>query len=159
MGNLPLIGDILRQQTSLLTDITQRVRHQLESEPTIIKPHKPTFGNSKIKVFSFATAASILAMITAWLVMQDVYQQPHPITVVDKSRSQTEINKPVTPILVSHPHSTHSYPHIAAEDMNNYLFFHNFHNYHKDFPAEKAAHGQSSVYVYPVTDIHDKYGR
>ncbi|MCB1986092.1 MAG: sigma-E factor negative regulatory protein [Burkholderiales bacterium] len=153
-----LIGDILRKQTSVSTDITQRVRYQLKSEPIIFKPNKSAFGNSKIKVFSFATAASIVAMVTAWFMMQDVYQQSHPITMVDQSKIQTETIKPVTPVLVSHPQSLRSYPRMVSEDMNNYLFFHNFHNYHKDFPAGTTAHGQS-VYVYPVTDFHDKYGQ
>ena len=153
-----LIGDMLRQQTSLSSDITQRVSQQLESEPIVLKPHKTTFGHSKIKVFTYATAASIVAMVTVWLVMEDVGQQQGPIFVAEQAKKQVEMDRPLTPVMVSHPQPTRSYPHVAVEDMNNYLFYHNFHNFHKDFPAGTAAHGQS-VYIYPVTDFHDKYGQ
>lgn len=150
-----LIGDILRQQTPLSTDITHRVKQQLESEPIVYKPQKTTFGYSKIRVFSYATAASIVAMATVWLVMQDDYQQTHSIIVADQQKSQSETNKSVKPVQVSHSQSTRSSPHIAPEEMNNYLFFHNFHNYHKDFPG-MAVQGQP-VYMYPTKDFHDKY--
>lgn len=153
-----LIGDTLRQHTSFSADITQRVSQQLKSEPTVFIPQKITSGHSKLKVFSFATAASIVAMVTAWVVMEDTYQQQRPTIVAEQTKNQVELDRPLTPVLVSHPQSTRAYPYMAAEDMDNYLFYHNFHNFHKDFPVGTAAHGQS-VYIYPVTDFHDNYGQ
>ncbi|HBV21491.1 MAG TPA: sigma-E factor negative regulatory protein [Nitrosomonas sp.] len=155
-----LIGDILRQSstTTLSTNITQRVRLQLESEPTVLSPIKPASRSNKTKVFAFATAASVVGMISAWLVMYDVYQESHPVMVVDHSKIQAEADQPMTPMLVSHPPKAVSYSHIPVENMNNYLFFHNFHN---EFAPGRAVHDQS-VYIYPVTDFHDnhkKYGR
>ncbi len=158
-----LIGDILRQPETLPANITQRVKQKLESEPILLKPNKVAkvaLGNSKIKVFTFAAAASIFAMVAAWLVMHDVNQQPYPPMIAEKSQGQSETDRSVTSatMLVSHPQSSHSYQSIPIEDMDNYLFFHNFHNFHNDFPSEVAAHGQP-VYIYPVTDFHDTYGR
>ncbi|PTN12642.1 sigma-E factor negative regulatory protein [Nitrosomonas aestuarii] len=151
-----LIGDILRQSsTTLSTNFTQRVRLQLDSEPTVFSPIKSASGSNKTKVFAFATAASVVAMVSAWLVMHNVYQESQPIMVVDHSKIQTETDQPMTPVLVSHPSRAVSYSHIPVENMNNYLFFHN------EFAPGRAVHEQS-VYIYPVTDFHDnhkKYGK
>ena len=155
-----LIGDSLRQPELPSVNITQRVKQQLESEPVFLKPNKTTRSHPKVKVFAYATAASVVAMFTAWLAMNDVYQQSHPTQLVEQSQDHPEISsdRSVTPMLVSHPNTVNTFPHSSAEEMNTYLLYHNFQNYHKELPPEAAQQGQP-VYIYPVTDFHDKYGR
>ncbi|SER08868.1 sigma-E factor negative regulatory protein RseA [Nitrosomonas sp. Nm51] len=165
-----LIGDILRQPDTFPTNLTRRVRQQLAVEPTVLKPSKRTYGNSRTKVFAFATAASVFAMVTAWLVMNDVYLQTQPIVVADQSNAApAEVDKPATSMLVSHPQTArpyqaaHPYPNASAEEMSSYLFYHNFQNHYKDFSSGQATHSGQSVYIYPATDsrdnFHDQYGR
>lgn len=150
-----LIGDTLRQSTALSTNLTQRVRQQLESEPALFKSENKSHGTSNVKAFAFATAASVLAMVSGWLIFQNVvYHQPQPMMMVDQTKIQKETQRPLTPMKVSHPAAT-SYPHMSADDINSYLFFHNF---HKEFTPGVSAHDQS-VYIYPVTESHNEYGR
>ncbi|SEN08188.1 sigma-E factor negative regulatory protein [Nitrosomonas marina] len=166
-----LIGDVLRQPDTSPADLTYRVRQQLETEPTVLTPNKPVYRNSKTKVFAFATAASVVAMVTAWFVMHDVYLQTQPVVVADQSRSQVDTDRPVGSgsMLVSHPQTarpyqvTHPYPNTSAEEMNNYLFYHNFQNHYKELSSGHAKYGSQSAYIYPVTgahdNFHDQYGR
>ncbi len=155
-----LIGDYIRQPELPLTDVTQRIQQRLESEPVFLKPNpgKPIYR--KTKVFAYATAASVVAMVTAWLAMNDVYQQSHPIQVADQSRDHQEmgIERSTAPLFVSHPNTATTFPHVSVDEMDQYLLYHNFQNYRDELPPEAARQGQS-VYIYPVTDLHDKYGR
>ncbi|MCB1948611.1 sigma-E factor negative regulatory protein [Nitrosomonas sp.] len=165
-----LIGDILRQPDTLPTNLTQRVRQQLDTEPTVLRPNKPIRENSKTKVFAFATAASVVAMVSAWLVMNDVYLQTQPIVVAEQSNNPAEVDKPAaTSMLVNHPQvvrpyqAAHPYLNASAEEMSNYLFYHNFQNHYKDSSSGQVIHSGQSTYIYPVTDsrdnFHNQYGR
>ncbi len=109
-----LIGDFLRQSDTPSIDITQRVRQRLESEPILLKPRpsKTSYNHSKTKIFGYATAASVVAMFTAWTVMYDVYEQSQPVLVADQARTQAESDgdRQVTPMLVSHPSAIQTFP-------------------------------------------------
>lgn len=154
-----LIGDTLRRSATLTTNITQRVSQQLQSEPTVFAPVKPKSRHTKANVFAFATAASVVAMVSAWLVMQNVYQQSQPIMLADQPKIQTDTNRSLSPVMVSHPQvNKPSYPLISEEEMNNYLFFHNFHNFHKEFSPGTLTRDHS-VHIYPVTETHNEYDR
>jgi sigma-E factor negative regulatory protein RseA len=169
-----LIGDTLRQSSNLTTNVAKRVSRQLASEPILLVPetlrkpsnqawkshqHQTTekikSGSSKTKVFAFATAASLFAMISTWVVMQNVYQQSHPIIVAEQSRVQTETNQLHVPMNVLHTSGGNQYPYVSNGDMTNYLYFHSFH--------KELSPGSTIIkhpaYVYPVTQSTDNYGR
>jgi len=167
-----LIGDTIRKSPNLTTNVTERVSERLSSEPTLLAPvftskqsnqtHSSSSsfntnktGNSKIKVFAFATAASLVAMISTWLVMQNVYQQSHPAMVAETSKMQVESDKLPVPVQVIHSPVGNQYPYFPAEDMTTYLYFHNFHKELSPGPAIN----RKPAYIYPATDFQDNYGR
>lgn len=72
-----LIGDALRQSSRLSMDLSSSVSHKLESEPTVLSPHTSKIHNQqKHKVFAFATAASVIAMVSGWFIMTNLYGPP-----------------------------------------------------------------------------------
>lgn len=171
-----LIGDTLRQSSNLTTNVTERVSRQLASEPKLLisasqrkssnQAHqlhsfseKNKSGSSKIKVFAFATAASLFAMISTWLVMQNVYQQSHPTIVAEQSRTQTGTDLSHAPMNVLHSSTGNQYPYIPNSDnsdMTTYLYFHNF---HKELSPGPTLIRHPVYNIYPVTDSTDNYGR
>jgi len=167
-----LIGDSLRKSPNLTTDITKRVNERLVSEPALLvpafpekpiqqtrvspqspSPHKS--GSSKVRVFAFATAASFLAMISTWLVMNHVYQQSHPMMVAETTRMPVEKEKLSMPVKVMHAPAVNQYPYFQADDMTTYLYFHNF---HKELSPGPAINRQPA-HIYPIADFQDNYGR
>lgn len=174
-----LIGDTMRQSSHLTTNVAKRVSRQLASEPMILVPEtlrksfnqsslqshqqqnakeiKP--GNSKTKVFAFATAASLFAMLSTWVVMQNVYQQSHPAIVAEQSRMQPGVDQPHYPMNVLHTSGGSHYPYVSNNDMTNYLYFHNF---HKELSPGPALIRHPALY-HPATESTDKstdnYGR
>lgn len=151
-----LIGDTLRQSTGLSTNLSQRVRQQLIDEPTVLKPENHSTGTSNVKAFAFATAASVFALVSGWLIMQNIYQQPQqPMMMVDRANMQKETERPMAPVQVSHPTAELSFPHKTADDINSYLFFHNF---HKEFSPAASTRDQA-IHIHPVTEIQNEYGR
>lgn len=173
-GIYHLIGDSLRQSSSLAIDVSRQVSKQLASEPVLIAPQSeikqpsplpqssPPYppvtpvksGSSKARVFAFATAASFLAMISTWLVMHNVYQQSHPVMVAEQSRMQPGVDQPHAALPVLHSPGN-QYPYVSNSDMTNYLYFHNFHKELSPVPVISS----QPAYVYPVTDFQDNYGR
>ncbi|MCW5619212.1 MAG: sigma-E factor negative regulatory protein [Nitrosomonas sp.] len=168
-----LIGDTLRQSSNLTTNVTERVNRQLASEPTLLisaslrKSSNPAYqsrsfseknksGSSKIKVFAFATAASLFAMISTWLVMQNVYQQSHPVIVAEQSRIQAGTDLSHVPMSVIHSPTGSQYPYIPNGDITTYLYFHNF---HKELSPGPALVRHPVYNIHPVTDSTDNYGR
>ncbi len=169
-----LIGDTLRQSSNLTMNVAGRVRRQLVSEPILLVPetlrkssnqawkshhHQTTekikSGNSKTKIFAFATAASLFAMISTWVVMQNVYQQSHPIIVAEQSRTQAGTDQLHVPMNVLHTSGGNQYPYVSNGDMTNYLYFHSF---HKELSLGSTI-VKHPAYVYPVTESTDRYGR
>ena len=169
-----LIGDTLRQSSNLTTNVARRVSRQLASEPIHLVPEtlrkssnqpsrqshqqqttekiKPR--SSKTKVFAFATAASLFAMISTWVVMQNVYQQSHPVIVAEQSRIQGGADQSHVPMNVLHTSGGSQYPYVSNGDMTNYLYFHNF---HKELSPGPAIIKHPALY--PVTESTDNYGR
>ncbi len=168
-----LIGDTLRQSSNLTTNVTERVNKRLASEPTLLIPaslrkspnpayqshafsEKNKSGSSKIKVFAFATAASLFAMISTWLVMQNVHQPSHPIIVAEQSRMQTGADLSHAPMNVLHSPTGNQYPYIPNSDITTYLYFHNF---HKELSPGPTLIRHPVYNMYPVNDATDNYGR
>lgn len=170
-----LIGDTLRQPSNLATNVARRVSRQLASEPILLVPetlrkssnqtsrqtHKQQTTeeikprNSRTKVFAFATAASLLAMISTWVVMQNVYQQSHPAIVAEQqTQMQIGADQSHVPMNVLHTSGGSQYPYVSNGDMTNYLYFHNF---HKELSPGSALIKHPALY--PVTESTDSYGR
>jgi sigma-E factor negative regulatory protein RseA len=148
-----LIGDTLRQSTKLSTNISHHVNKQLISEPTILAPTISTPKYPKNKVFAYSVAASVVAMVTAWFGLQNVYV-PQQTLVADQSNIESNMSTPA--IMVSAPPvstlpSNLIYQHPPAE-INDYLFV------HREFSPGTITRGQTT-YVHPVVESHGSYGR
>ena len=142
-----LIGDTLRRSTKLSTNISQSVSTKLATEePTVLEFNQSK--HRKSKVFSFAIAASVIAMATTWLSLQSIYQ-PQQTIVADQSN--TERNIPAGPIIVSTPPVVHAHRLDPAE-MNDYLFVHGA------LLPGTTSNGLIN-YVHPVTSSQESYGR
>jgi len=169
-----LIGDTLRQSSNLTTNVAKRVSRQLASEPILLVPEilkkssnqawrshqhqaveKIKSGNSRTKVFAFATAASLFAMISTWVVMQNVYQQSHPVIVAEQSRMQAGTDQLHAPMNVLHTSGGNQYPYVSNGDMTNYLYLHSF---HKELSPGSTT-TKHPAYVYPLIESTDNHGR
>lgn len=142
-----LIGDTLRQSSKLAMNISSDVSQKLKAEPTVLSPNISNLEKKlKRKVYAFSVAASVIAMVSAWLVMQNSHE-PQQIFMAE----QPNHNLTIAPIPVSSPPAIHYYPHPPIE-INDYLFV------HREFSPGVTMRGQVTN-VNSVTEYHERYGR
>jgi len=148
-----LIGDSLRQSSRLSMNISPSVSKKLKSEPTVFSPVASMTSTSntkkqRYKVFAFSIAASVVAMVSGWLVMQNIYEPP---TLLIAEQTNRESNLNVAPAMVSTPPSIHNFSHPPIE-MNDYLFV------HREFSPGVTPRGHVTT-VNSATEYHERYGR
>ena len=145
-----LIGDALRQSTRLSMNISSSVSHKLKAEPTILSPISSRSGGKKQthKVLAFSMAASVIAMVSGWVIMNNLYK---PQQVIVAEQSKRDNNLVTSPVVVSSPSLIHNYSHPPIE-MNDYLFV------HREFSPGITMNGQVTN-VNNVTEYHERYGR
>ncbi|MBS0298775.1 MAG: sigma-E factor negative regulatory protein [Proteobacteria bacterium] len=145
-----LIGDALRQSTRLSMNISSGVSQKLKTEPTILSPNisHTTEKKQTRKVLAFSMAASIVAMVSGWVIMNNLYK-PQQMIVADQSKRDN--NLAASPVPVSSPPLIHNYSHPPIE-MNDYLFV------HREFSPGITMNGQVTN-VNSVTDYQERYGR
>ena len=143
-----LIGDTLRQSSRLSMNISSSVSQKLKTEPTILSPNVSNIEKKlKRKIYAFSVAASVIAMISAWLVMQNLHE-PQQIIMAEQPNHN---NLTIAPSIVSSPPTIHNYPHPPIE-INDYLFV------HREFSPGGTMRGQITN-VNSVTEYHERYGR
>ena len=148
-----LIGDTLRQSSKLSMNISSGVSQRLKAEPTVLSPNISNLEKKlKRKVYAFSVAASVIAMVSAWLVMQNLHE---PQQIIMAEQPNYNHNLSIAPIPVSsspaiHNHS-HPHPHPPIE-INDYLFV------HREFSPGVTMRGQATN-VNSVTEYHERYGR
>jgi sigma-E factor negative regulatory protein RseA len=143
-----LIGDTLRQSSRLSMNISSSVSQKLKTEPTILSPNVANIEKRiKRKIYAFSVAASVIAMISAWLVIQNLHE-PQQIIMAEQPNHN---NLTIAPTIVSSPPAIHNYPHPPIE-INDYLFV------HREFSPGVTMRGQITN-VNSVTEYHERYGR
>ena len=144
-----LIGDTLRQSSKLSMNISSGVSQRLQAEPTVLSPNISNLEKKlKRKVYAFSVAASVIAMVSAWLVMQNLHE---PQQIIMAEQPNYNHNLSIAPITVSSPPAIHNYPHPPIE-INDYLFV------HREFSPGGTMRGQVTN-VNSVTEYHERYGR
>ena len=148
-----LIGDAMRQSSRLSMNISPGVSQKLKSEPTILSPIVSTTSQSNTrkqsyKVFAFSIAASVIAMVSGWMVMQNIYE---PRTIMVAEQINRESNSNAAPVMVSTPPANHNFSHPPIE-MNDYLFV------HREFSPGVTLRGHVTN-VNSAAEYHERYGR
>lgn len=146
--NYHLIGDALRQSSRLSMNISFHVNQKLESEPiTALFPDaSKIFRRQKPKVFALSVAASMMVMITAWIMMDDTTSEPQQSIVAENSTQDN--NVAVVPEMISPPTSLNNYPPV---EINDYL------SVHREFSPGTDMRGQ--VTNVNSTEYREKHGR
>lgn len=148
-----LIGDTLRQSSKLSMNISSGVSQRLKAEPTVLSPNISNLEKKlKRKVYAFSVAASVIAMVSAWLVMQNLHE---PQQIIMAEQPNYNHNLSIAPIPVSSssssPPAIHNHSHPPIE-INDYLFV------HREFSPGVTMRGQATN-VNSVTEYHERYGR
>lgn len=144
-----LIGDTLRQSCRLSMNISSSVSQKLKAEPTVLSPNIFTTEKKlKRRLYAFSVAASVIAMVSAWLVMQNLHE-PQRIIMAEQPNHNNTLS--IAPIVVSSPPLIHNYPHSPIE-INDYLFV------HREFSPGGTMRGQVTN-VNSMTEYHERYGR
>lgn len=113
-----LVGDALRQSSRLSMNMSSSVSQKLKTEPTVLFPNNTSSipKQQKHKVFAFSMAASVVALISAWMIMHNSsYESPQSI-VAENSNQDSSLT--VVPVMVSSPASFSNYP---PAEINDYL--------------------------------------
>lgn len=143
-----LIGDTLRKSSRLSMNISSSVSQKLINEPTVLSPNVTSIvKKQKQKVFAVAVAASVVAMISAGVIMNNLYK-PQQMTIA--AQSNQENNLPAAPMMVTSPPLIHNYSHPPVE-INDYLFV------HREFSPGVMMRGQSNN-IHNI-EYHERYGR
>lgn len=143
-----LIGDTLRKSSRLSMNISSRVSQKLITEPTVFSPNvTKAIQKQKYRIFTLAAAASVVAMISAGLIMNNLYR-PQQITIAEQSNQENNLT--AAPIMVSSPPLIHNYSHPPVE-INDYLFV------HREFSPGITMRGQANN-IHNV-EYHERYGR
>lgn len=144
-----LIGDTLRQSSKLSMNISSGVSQKLKAEPTVLSPNISNLEKKlKRKVYAFSVAASVIAMVSAWLVMQNLHE---PQQIIMAEQPNYNHNLSIAPIPVSSSPAIHNYSHPPIE-INDYLFV------HREFSPGVTMRGQVTN-VNSVTEYPERYGR
>lgn len=148
-----LIGDTLRQSSRLSMNISSSVNQKLKAEPTVLSPKIPSTSapkNQKFKVFAFSMTASVIAMVSGWVIMHDLYK-PKQIIMAEQPKQDNNMDMAGVPIMVSTPPLMHNYSHPPVE-INDYLFV------HREFSPGGTMRGQITN-LHSVTEYQERYGR
>lgn len=139
-----LIGDALRQSSRLSMNISSSVNQKLKTEPTILFPNTSNIPRQqKYKIFAFSIAASVMAMISAWLIIHNSsYNLPQTITA-ENSGQDSDL---AVPVMAPSPGG---YP---SAEINDYLFV------HREFSPGTNMRGQVTN-VHSSTEYQERYGR
>ena len=145
-----LIGDTLRQSSKLSMNISSGVSQRLKAEPTVLSPNISNLEKKlKRKVYAFSVAASVIAMASAWLAMQNLHE-PQQIIMAEQPNYNHNLSIAPIPVSSSLP-AIHNYSHPPIE-INDYLFV------HREFSPGVTMRGQVTN-VNSVTEYHERYGR
>ena len=145
-----LIGDTLRRSSRLSMSMSSSVNQKLRIEPTVLSPNPSNIAKKlRHKIFAFSMAASVVAMVSSWLIMHNTYEPQQ--TLVATKHPNRDNHLTVTPVMVSSPASARNYPHPPVE-INNYLFV------HREFSPGITMRGQITN-VHDVSEYHERYGR
>lgn len=143
-----LIGDALRQSSRLSMNMSSSVSQKLKTEPTVLFPNNTSSipKQQKHKVFAFSMAASVVVMISAWVIMYNSSYESHQPMVAENSNQDSNLT--VVPMMVSSPTAVGNYP---PAEINDYLFV------HREFSPGTNMRGQ--VTNVHNTEYHERYGR
>lgn len=73
-----LIGDALRNTVDFPSDLTDRIRRRLATEPTVLAPR--SFASQSAKVFALSAAASVAAIVmVAWIMLKGGAEGTQPL--------------------------------------------------------------------------------
>ncbi len=143
-----LIGDALRHSSRLSTDLSQSINRKLKTEPIILIPN--TTNNrqrEKFKVLVFSVAASVIAMISAWLFMYNPSYSPQPSFTADNQKQKNNLT--VVPASVTASPTISNHP---SAEINDYLFV------HREFSPGGHMRGQITN-VNSGPQHNERYGR
>lgn len=143
-----LIGDALRQSSRLSMNISSSVSQKLKTEPAVLFPNNTSSipKQQKHKVFAFSMAASVVAMISAWIIMHNSSYESHQSMIAENFNQDSNLT--VVPVIVSSPATLGNYP---PAEINDYLFV------HREFSPGTNMRGQ--VTNIHNTEYHERYGR
>jgi len=147
-----LIGDTLRQSSRLSMNISSDINQKLEIEPTVLSPNTSNIYNQqKRKVFALAMAASVVVIVSGWLIMHNLYEPHQTIVVAERHKHDNNSLSVSSPTLVPSPTLERNYPYPPVE-INDYLFV------HREFSPGTTMRGQVTN-VNTVTEYNERYGR
>ena len=127
-------------------NISPSVNQKLKTEPTVLFPNTPNiFRQQKHKVFAFSIAASVMAMISAWVIMHNSSYDLQQTIVAENPKQDNDLT---VPVMVSSPASLDNYPLV---EINDYLFV------HREFSPGTNMRGQ--VTNVHSTEYYERYGR
>ena len=142
-----LIGDALRQSSRLSMNISSSVNQKLKTEPTVLFPNTSNIPRQqKYKMFAFSIAASVMAMISAWLIMHNSSYDLRQTIIAENPKQDSDLT---VPVMVSSPPSLGNYPPV---EINDYLFV------HREFSPGTNMRGQITN-IHNSTEYHERYGR
>ena len=149
--NYHLIGDALRQSSRLSMNISTHVNQKLKNEPlAVLFPDSSYISRQqtpKIFALSLSIAASVMVMITAWIMMDGTTSEPQQSIVAENPTQDS--NVAVVPVMVSPPTSLNNYPPV---EINDYL------SVHREFSPGTDMRGQVTN-INSSTEYREKHGR
>ncbi len=145
--NFHVIGDALRQSSQLSTSVDLNFNKSAKVGPLVLVPKSKNSSKYKpTRVFAYSIAASIIAMVSAWVLMYNQSYQPQQSLVAENTRS---VNQHAVPVMVTSPASLVNYP---TMDMNDYLFV------HREFSPGTGIRGHVTN-VNSLIDYDERYHR
>jgi sigma-E factor negative regulatory protein RseA len=112
-----LIGDALRDTSSVSTGFMERFSAQLAEEPTVLAPHRLPRRNPR--TIALSAAASVAAVgLVVWAVVQTGTVNAPAELIVAKAPPPGVVSASVNPYLLAH--QEHS-PSVAMQGMATYI--------------------------------------
>lgn len=150
-----LIGDALRESSSISVNIYSSVSQKLKAEPAILSPN-PSIGalnrlrRQKHKAFALSIAASVMVVVSAWVIMNNSFYETQEIKIAENSQNKAQESSPknVVPVMVSSPPSSNNYPPV---EINDYLFV------HREFSLGTTMRGQTKNIKNSMTEYDETY--
>jgi sigma-E factor negative regulatory protein RseA len=145
-----LIGDTLRKSARLSTDVSYSVSQKLITEPIVLFPEISNISKipkqQKHKVFAYSMAASVIAIISGWIIMHNSSYVPQQAVVAENPNQN---NVSVVPVMVTSPALLNNHP---LAEINEYLIV------HREFSPGTNMRGQITN-VNSVNQYNESYGR
>ena len=139
-----LIGDAMRGDPMLPDDFTQRVRRQLEQEPTVLAPRLR--WNKPLNVaLSAAASLAAIAIVLSLVTFDNPLKPQAPLAVAPPAAV-------APPQVAENRARPHPVPAVEQAKVNEYLLA------HQEFSPSTAWHGVAP-YVRTVSSAHDGSGR